>query len=289
VDRLYFRLPGNKDEWKCRFCEFQTDVYTRMRYHGKMGHRKPGEKLFKCDVCSKEFSAPSSYQLHMKMHRTGGERKYKCGKCMEAFRMKHHLRRHEMVIHGNGSNVKKSIKKEQLDCDICQKKLANKDSLRRHMETIHNGNAAQFECPVCQVKLASKQRYLRHLETQHGDKSNQVEDQDTQRVQCGQCGKAFKNVAAMNVHISKMHSDMEEMQKAARHFCELCDKGFVSKSELRYHTMRHTGELPFRCEKCGFGYPTQSELRKHQIKSKCGKGENFEMADELSKLLEQKA
>ena len=46
--------------------------------------------------------------------------------------------------------------------------------------------------------------------------------------------------------------------------CTLCDKGYPTRKNLRYHMMTHTGEKPFKCNTCGVGFRTRRDVRRHQ-------------------------
>jgi len=245
---------GEMQMFQCRHCSFQNDAYHRIRYHVEMNHRPAGP--FQCKVCFKELSSRSSLCTHMKTHNDSS--KISCTKCGTTFRLKHHLRRHESLIHGIGERKPPTAYKKQssgdriFECEICQKQFTTKQSKSRHKNTIHN---------------PKKQQQV--MDQQKTNTPKNIVDSSSPFA-CEICGKAFKTETASKVHQGKAHGFLQNA-KQKNHMCEFCDVCFASKTDLRYHVMRHTGEFPFHCEKCKFGYPTQSELRKHQKNSKkCG-------------------
>lgn len=62
--------------------------------------------------------------------------------------------------------------------------------------------------------------------------------------ECPECGRSFKKMDHLNVHIAYKHSEKKIK-------CEICNKKFARKYDLAYHTRVHTGERPFTCELCG--------------------------------------
>ena len=43
----------------------------------------------------------------------------------------------------------------EFECDLCQKKFANRDTLKRHFDVVHNMNK-NFECTECGRKYRTK-------------------------------------------------------------------------------------------------------------------------------------
>lgn len=112
--------------------------------------------------------------------------------------------------------------KSQLPCWICQKKCADKNSLRAHMNChkdekkfhcfcgksfaykisykqhlkIHN-NIREFACQSCEFKAFTSNHLQRHERARHTKEKNH---------QCSICGKCFAEKYNMKSHIKKQHS-----------------------------------------------------------------------------------
>ncbi|XP_026482559.1 zinc finger and SCAN domain-containing protein 31-like [Ctenocephalides felis] len=49
------------------------------------------------------------------------------------------------------------------------------------------------------------------------------------------------------------------------HECEICNKTFTRKTNLKQHKMIHTGERPFSCEICNKTFTTKRPLKEHRM------------------------
>ncbi|XP_055851736.1 ichor [Episyrphus balteatus] len=48
------------------------------------------------------------------------------------------------------------------------------------------------------------------------------------------------------------------------HRCNICNRGFLNKSNIKVHLRTHTGEKPFRCDVCAKAFRQKAHLLKHQ-------------------------
>src|SRR5260221_9870340 len=76
---------------------------------------------------------------------------------------------------------------------------------------------------------------------------------------CNVCEKTFASPRYMRKHYLYMHKN----GRPKPFVCTACGKGCTNSSELRLHSMTHTGERPFTCSECSKRFPTITKLKIH--------------------------
>lgn len=74
---------------------------------------------------------------------------------------------------------------------------------------------------------------------------------------CNYCQLRLTTRPALIAHIKEQH-DAERP-----YVCALCSKGFVRRSDLKKHTIVHTGVRPFSCHVCSKSFSRNTNLTKH--------------------------
>ncbi|EDW02921.1 zinc finger protein 271 [Drosophila grimshawi] len=74
---------------------------------------------------------------------------------------------------------------------------------------------------------------------------------------CNYCQVRLTTRPALIAHIKELH-DAERP-----YVCALCSKGFVRRSDLKKHTIVHTGVRPFSCHVCSKSFSRNTNLTKH--------------------------
>ena len=125
------------------------------------------ERTIKCTVegCECMFSTTIKLKSHInKCHILKNvmkkkEKRYMCGQCFKKFKTKMDLKSHQAAIHYGEKPYK---------CEHCDFEGAYKDTIKRHMNSVHLN--IMFECivPGCGRKTNEKGNMDKHMKSAHG-------------------------------------------------------------------------------------------------------------------------
>lgn len=260
VDHLEIKLKSAKEElvdiYKLRDCQDKTLK--------KIDNQVPSANSFKkkleCEICNKQFSSNNYLEKHKQCHTKVFS--YYCEYCGKGFAVLQTLQNH-LVLHSNSS---------RFQCELCGKRFIQKHNLTDHIKK-HKGEY-RYKCGVCQKGFIRRSVFKTHISS-HGSAS----------LICQHCGKQFKNLGNLSVHIKICSGDLKfacdkcdkkfpirsllKKHIATRHnseyhfICGICKKGFGKKSDLRTHMRSHSDSKPFKCSKCNNCYKSLSNLNQH--------------------------
>lgn len=145
---------GNKrKQHKCDFCVYVT---FRKRHLDDHIRTHTGERPYKCETCLKKFTQSSNLKKHQFVHVKGY--KFRCVGCFRGF-----TDEMKKIAHD------RECKKRRYECHLC-KKYANmeKIQLMRHMRK-HSG-VKPCQCLICMKWFQQKNSLKKHLDTIHGTK-----------------------------------------------------------------------------------------------------------------------
>lgn len=146
------------------------------------------------------------------------------------------------------------------DCTYCNKRMANKSSLNRHVKTnktclsLRHASTKQLVCKTCSKNFATKSSLNYHMKTNKTCLS--LRRKNTEQFSCVGCSKCFNNKSSYNRHISacsfnklinKITKDCEEklLEQEAKHKQELKElqdriQELAKLAVNRPTTMNHT-------------------------------------------------
>lgn len=202
--------------------------------------------------------------------------KYSCFYCSKKFVEFEELKDHTAVEHPvcdlksksmrkcKGERVSIKIDVASLACKICRMPMSELDVLIEHIISEHKANYDKsitgclepfkiikdnLPCPLCPEKVF---RYfnilLRHMNSEHND-NNRI---------CDFCGRSFRNVSNLKVHISYSHTGSCE--------CDICGIKYKNQWCLARHRAKSHNAKDFKCPKCPEHFPSQYHKQKHLIK-----------------------
>ncbi|KAI4462267.1 zinc finger protein [Holotrichia oblita] len=265
--KKYLSIPDNKKvKSNVRFYADNVKDNAFVSIHNQK------EKMHKCVMCNEEFSA-LDLRLHLNTHRN--QKEYKCDQCERIFRKMNHLNTHRV----------KHLKEFPFKCEQCGKGFVIKTNYECHMLT-HNANQElPYECSQCLRRFYNPEHLNRHmvLHTENISysvkykvckcyhclktfkdrdelKSHQcVPIQETRKIKypCKDCGKVFKNSAALYNHTRNIHR-----LNGAKVLCSVCG---VHVANIYNHMMRHTGKKPYQCTQCGKRFIGKPQLKQHLL------------------------
>ena len=268
----------NSRKYKCKNCGKSFIQKGTLQQHNHNVH--DDNKDFKCEICGIEFFRICHLSKHKKeVH------PYKCDICDKTFTIVNKLKKHYQIVHDRqkDNNCDKSfttsgiLKKLSIlephkskECNKCETSFSRLDSLKRHIDIIHNGQKGfrkhqkwrkcgkiekPLEKPICNIcdkaftnpfSVKNHQRKVHEGNNHKGRK----------RHKCQICGKEYHFNHKLDEHIRGIHGN--ESYK-----CELCNKDFTQACHLKWHKKNSHETRGLQCETCGKTFPTNNSLNFH--------------------------
>ncbi|KAM3966548.1 uncharacterized protein ACR2FA_012087 [Aphomia sociella] len=218
---------GSTRRYHCTSCTYSTPHSQTLVNHMR---RHDGERPYHCE-CGKSFTQSSSLAAHQKTH--SNTTYFTCATCGKQFKHAYSLKNHSRV-HENGNLI----------CNICQKVLKSKQSMRDHMHRHYN--IRNYNCEDCGDTFVTSSELLNHRKTHNLEK----------KLECHVCGYKTHTKKNLIIHL-KRHAGDKTFK------CEQCEVTFYTKGDLRRHRRVHTREKPFSCPTCSQRFTHSPSLNKH--------------------------
>ncbi|XP_053976200.1 zinc finger protein 320-like [Hylaeus anthracinus] len=230
---------GEEKRYKCTFpeCNAAFSKPSRLDRHIRL---HTGERNHKCNHigCDKAYTNSSHLKRHMETH-VMIKKLYKCPECPLNIRGHiHNLKRHYNSVHKNG----------KLTCKECNAVFTKKYHLATHMTT-HTG--VLHKCDECNKSFTDFRKFKRH-------KENHKSEQKLYPCTVSGCSEVFGKWALLCAHRRTQHVN--------NYRCKDCDKVFLHKRHLRYHSQVHMKIrllIPCPYDKCPRAYYSKGGLDAH--------------------------
>lgn len=202
----------------------------------------PKRDGYRCKICLKIFK----FKTCLKNHRSNVCWK-QCPTCFKKFDNSNDFKNH-YIMH---------IQNYQHKCLICFKRFRDEDEVKKH-QCEHDEKSNKPKCDVCWKLFLSKDSLNKHVQLMHGTSDQRMATDYT----CHICSNDFKSLYSLKSHIDIVH------KKIASFECEVCNKNYPRRSNLKRHMRLHTGNYPFMCNVCGKGFDSGSRFKAHMLKHK---------------------
>ena len=235
-----------------------------------------------CNYCSKKFSVNKLLERHIRS--VHNKEKHFCMKCDKVYSCPDNLRRHLKLIHKSSNaeistllNSSQNDSMKKVQCSMCNKKFRNKRNLNRHLkncnesESIFNEDKPRTSKMDVNIKMKSN-NYKKSLKraimvTQVKIKKEaveHVEEDNTGKNKCNDCGKEFKYKSNLYLHMRKVQCKNKDKPR-----CEQCDSLFQTPQILKEHISSNHSGLKVICKNCGRIFSSKANLWRHVNKARC--------------------
>ncbi|XP_017883029.1 zinc finger protein 2 homolog isoform X1 [Ceratina calcarata] len=167
-------------------------------------------------------------------------------------------------------------------CEYCELSFKKKSSLERHVVVIH-WQADSCTCVDCGQSFRDRKALNKHRYITHADKKiYKCERCETyfsrmyhlnrhvmhsgchgniiKTFSCQVCEKVFTRKDNLRDHL-RTHAGTPQRQKKP---CRYCPKEFSTNQQLLIHERAHTGERPLQCDLCPKSFMSSLALKKHR-------------------------
>ncbi|KAL9694938.1 hypothetical protein quinque_014223 [Culex quinquefasciatus] len=203
---------------------------------------------YNCEFCMEDCFTFTAYQRHVLDEHDSDKAYITC--CGKKYYKKKALLEH----------VQRLTNPDMFQCDICKKSFVNSYGRQKHMEDVHVPDELKnFACNRCPKRFMKESQLAYHLKGH--------ENLDKGVAKCHICDKSYATEALLKTHIKSSH------ERPTDFICDICAKGFFSKTEFARHKLTHEltpAELRRQCDICQKWLKSEANWKKHLIRHRHG-------------------
>ena len=163
-------------------------------------------------------------------------------------------------------NYRKNKKLEKLyHCTVCDWSCKTLKVLNLHMKQHEKWGTAE-QCSVCnELIIGSKDAFEEHFKTHSVLKT--TKQMDTKAGETAEMDTLAGETEEMDTpsgETEKMNTPSGETKEKKPHVCEICDRAFRLKPNLKAHVEIHLDEKKHKCVVCAKRFNTSSQLSMHK-------------------------
>ncbi|RVE46028.1 hypothetical protein evm_009308 [Chilo suppressalis] len=159
--KYHIQRHQNKKRYECVDCNKIFSHLATYQGHLKYSRAHASDQIFKfpCPMCNKGYPTKESMQDHFNYQHLG-KTSHKCPICDKPIASRANVEKHIMRVHGQ-----KKEKPRKHVCQICDKGFTDKKALNQH-EVIHSGERP-LTCDICQQTFKQKASLYTHRKRVH--------------------------------------------------------------------------------------------------------------------------
>ncbi|XP_068627267.1 zinc finger protein 58-like [Battus philenor] len=174
----------HREGLQCDHCKKRFVNKTTLATHLKLHEGPPPRE--ECPVCHKMVRV-IQLKYHVQRHQSKG--RYECADCCKLFS---HLTTYHAHLKYSRAHASDQVFK--FPCPMCNKGYPTKEAMQDHFNYQHLGKTSH-KCPICDKPIASRANVEKHMMRVHGEKKEKPRNHV-----CQQCGKGFTDKKALNQH-----------------------------------------------------------------------------------------
>ena len=182
----------NPKSFTCSQC---NDEYVWFSTKTLERHWVEVHKLHKdvCEICGSQEKNKQVLKLHMKKHNNTFKQK-QCHKCGKSFYNTTEMNIHLRSAHNENTFIYK--------CKYCQKEFCKMDSLKGHINAIHE-QSMRYKCDYCEFSSWYPKSVTSHVNAKH---------KNYKTVPCDFCEEKFVSRRDRDKHIANKHTVVKAME-----------------------------------------------------------------------------